>query len=113
GALALFAGMFAAAATASTHGKRIVSVTIMVLLLVVPLTAAAIYRNNELITEGLSYLPLSSPVVMPVRLYTGGVDWWEPLAAVGGMIDAVWIVLAICGSIYSRATGKALNATSR
>lgn len=113
GGLALFAGLFAATASAGTHLRRVIGLTITVLLLVLPLTAAAIFFHNDTVMKWLSYLPLSSPVVMPVRLFTSDLAWWAPLAAVGGMIVAVWIVLAICGSVYKRTTHRALRGTSR
>lgn len=113
GGLALFAGLFAAASAARTHLRRAIWLTVMVLLLVLPLTAAVLYRHNEMVTQWLSYLPLSAPVVMPVRVFTGGLEWWAPLAAVGGMIIAVWIVLAICGAVYKRTTHRSLSGASR
>ncbi|GAB3563634.1 ABC transporter permease [Spelaeicoccus albus] len=113
GGLALFAGLFAAAAAARTHLRRVIWLTVMVLALVLPLIAAVIYQHNDMVMKWLSYLPLSSPVVMPVRIFTGGLEWWAPLAAVGGMIVGVWIVLAVCGSIYKRATHRSLSGASR
>jgi ABC-2 type transport system permease protein len=43
----------------------------------------------------MSYVPFSAPVAMPLRLYLGQAQWWEPLISLAVLVatcaGAIWV----------------------
>lgn len=50
-----------------------------------------------------SYIPPVSAVVMPKRILAGGVEWWEPLLALGLLAVFAAVTVAIGERLYRRA----------
>jgi ABC-2 type transport system permease protein len=60
----------------------------------------------------LSYLPVFSSVIMPMRLVEGSASWWEGLIAAAIALVTVVLVMIWCGRLYRRAvmrTGQAFT----
>jgi ABC-2 type transport system permease protein len=60
----------------------------------------------------LSYLPVFSSVIMPMRLVEGTASWWEGLIAAAIALVTVVLVMIWCGRLYRRAvmrTGQAFT----
>jgi ABC-2 type transport system permease protein len=49
----------------------------------------------------LSYVPFSAPVAMPVRLFFGEAEWWEPLVSLALLVVATAAVMLVASKIYS------------
>ena len=50
-----------------------------------------------------SYVPPVSAVVMPKRILAGGVEWWEPLLALGLLAAFAAVTVAVGERLYRRA----------
>ncbi len=98
----LLAGLYAALAALVSRQEDIGSVTSPVMMLVMlPYIAVIIFNNNPQALAIMSYIPFSAPVGMPMRMYLGTAEWWEPLISVGILIVSIAIVLWIGSRIYS------------
>jgi ABC-2 type transport system permease protein len=48
----------------------------------------------------MSYVPFSSPVSMPIRLFFGEAGWWEPILSIAISFVAFAAVIGIAAKIY-------------
>ena len=48
----------------------------------------------------LSYIPFSAPVAMPVRLFVGEAQWWEPLVSLVILLAACVAAILVAAKIY-------------
>lgn len=55
---------------------------------------------DTLASRLLSYVPVSSPLIMPIRVAAGGVAAWELALAVLLLLGATWWVIALAGRVY-------------
>ncbi|MGK0721727.1 ABC transporter permease [Leucobacter sp. W1478] len=98
----LIATLYAALASLVSRQEDIGSVTSPVMVLVmIPFYLVIFFFDNARVMEILSYVPLSSPVAMPLRLYLGTAEWWEPFAALAVLLATIAVVLWIGSRIYS------------
>lgn len=101
-AFVLLAGLYAALAALVSRQEDIGSVTSPVMMLVMlPYIAVIIFYDNPLVLSIMSYIPFSAPVGMPMRLYLGTAEWWEPIASLGILAVTITVVLWIGARIYS------------
>ncbi len=76
----LLASLFAAAASMVSRQEDIGSTTTPITLLVMaPYFLVVFFFQNPVVLTTLSYVPFSAPVAMPMRLFLGDAQWWEPL----------------------------------
>ncbi len=98
----LIATLYAALASLVSRQEDIGSVTSPVMVLVmIPFYLVIFLFDNARMMAVLSYVPLSAPVAMPLRLYLGTAAWWEPLAALAVLFATIAMVLWIGSRIYS------------
>ncbi|MFD5598821.1 ABC transporter permease [Leucobacter sp. NPDC058333] len=98
----LLAGLYAALAALVSRQEDIGSVTSPVMMLVMlPYVGVIVFYDNPTVLAVMSYLPFSAPVGMPMRLYLGTAEWWEPFASLGILIVSIAIVITIGSRIYS------------
>ncbi|MBL3688142.1 ABC transporter permease [Leucobacter zeae] len=98
----LLAGLYAALASLVSRQEDIGSVTSPVMMLVMlPYVAVIIFNDNPQALAIMSYIPFSAPVGMPMRLYLGTAEWWEPILSLGVLCVSIAIVLWIGARIYS------------
>ena len=71
----------------------------MIGIYVVGLTAV-LPAPDTLASRLLSYVPVSSPLIMPIRVAAGGVAAWELALAVLLLLGATWWVIALAGRVY-------------
>lgn len=101
-AFVLLAGLYAALASLVSRQEDIGSVTSPVMMLVMlPYIAVILFYDNPQALAIMSYIPFSAPVGMPVRLYLGAAEWWEPILSLGILAVTIAIVLWIGARIYS------------
>ena len=48
----------------------------------------------------LSYLPVSSPLIMPIRVAAGGAAAWEVVLSVALLLAATWWTIVLAGRVY-------------
>ena len=59
------------------------------------------FNDNPLVLAIMSYVPFSAPVGMPMRLFLGDAQWWEPLASLALLLVTTVAVIALGSRIYS------------
>ena len=97
----LLAALFAATAATVSRQQDVAAVTSPVTTLVmIPYLAILLFNSNPVILTVMSYLPFSSPVGMPMRIYLGQAQWWEPLVSLAIVIIATVGVIALGARIY-------------
>ena len=67
------------------------------------------FFNDPQILSIMSYVPFSAPVGMPMRLYLGTAQWWEPLLSLGIILVSIIVIVWIGAKIYAGSvlrTGK-------
>ena len=103
----LIAAMFAAAGSMVSRQED-AGVTLMpvMYLTMIPYFLVIFLGENPLVMTILSYVPFSSPVAMPIRLFFDEAAWWEPLAALVLMLAAVVAVVLIGAKIYENSLLK-------
>ena len=98
----LLATMYAALATLVSRQEDVASAVSPVMWLVMlPYFAIIFFNDNPQALAIMSYVPFSAPIGMPMRLYLGTAEWWEPLLSVGVLLVSIAIVLWIGARIYS------------
>lgn len=98
----LLAAMYAAAAALVSRQEDIGSVTSPVMMLVmIPFFLILIFNDNPQALAIMSYIPFSAPNAMPMRLYLGIAEWWEPIVSLGILVVTIAVVIWIGSRIYS------------
>jgi ABC-2 type transport system permease protein len=110
---ALFASLFAAAASLVSRQEDLPSVITPISILLVAgffIAIQAASNPSSTLSTVTSFIPGLSPEVMPVRMAAGEATWWEVLVAVVIMLIAIGLVVRLGGRIYAgallRTSGK-------
>ncbi|POH63528.1 MULTISPECIES: ABC transporter permease [Cryobacterium] len=78
----MIAALFAATASMVSRQEDVGSTTAPVTYLVmIPYFLVIFFNDNPLVMAIMSYVPFSAPVGMPVRIFLGSAEWWEPVLA--------------------------------
>lgn len=97
----LLATLYAALAALVSRQEDVGSVTSPVMFLIMlPYVGIIIFNDNPAALAIMSYIPFSAPVGMPMRMYLGQAQWWEPLLSLGLLAVAIALVLWIGARIY-------------
>lgn len=97
----LLASMYAALAALVSRQEDIGSVTSPVMMLIMlPYVGVILFHDNPQVLAIMSYVPFSAPVGMPMRLYLGTAEWWEPFLSLGILAATIAVVLWIGARIY-------------
>jgi ABC-2 type transport system permease protein len=65
-----------------------------------PFFATIFLSDNAAAMRVLSYVPLSSPVAMPIRLFNGEAAVWEPIVSLLVLALAAVVFLGVGARIY-------------
>lgn len=97
----MLASLFAATGAMVSRQEDIGSTTTPVMMLVmIPYFLVIFFNDNPLIVAIMSYVPFSAPVAMPLRLFLGTAEWWEPLLSLGILAVATIGLIAVGVRIY-------------
>jgi ABC-2 type transport system permease protein len=109
----LWAGVGALAARQEDLGGASTPLQMAVML---PFFAVIFLADNAVAMRILSYVPLSSPVAMPVRLFNGEAAVWEALVSLVLLALTALVMLAIGARVYEgsllRTNGRTSFATA-
>lgn len=94
---ALFAATGAMVSRLEDIGATTTPVTMLVML---PYFLVIFFNDNPVVVTALSYVPFSAPVAMPLRLYLGDAQWWEPLLSLGILVAVTLVVIAVGARVY-------------
>ena len=98
----LLAALYAATAALVSRQEDVGSVTSPVTMLVMlPYFLVIFFNSNPTVMAVMSYVPFSAPVGMPLRLFLGDAQWWEPLLSLAILLVSTVIVIAIGSRMYS------------
>jgi ABC-2 type transport system permease protein len=92
----MLAALFAATAAMVSRAEDIGSVTTPVTMLVmIPYFLIIFFNDDPTVLTIMSYVPFSAPVGMPMRVFLGEAQWWEPFLSLAILLAtaalAVWI----------------------
>lgn len=97
----LVAAMFAATGAMVSRQEDIGSTTGPVTgIVIAPFMLVIFLFDNEFAMRILSFVPFSSPVGMPVRLFMGTAEWWEPLVSLAILTLTTVGAIALGSKIY-------------
>lgn len=97
----LLASLFAAAAALVSRQEDIGSTTMPITMLVMaPYFLVILFNDNPVVMTILSYVPFSAPVAMPVRLFVGEAQWWEPLLSLVVLLVSCVAAILVAAKIY-------------
>ena len=97
----LLASLFAAAGAMVSRQEDIGSTTMPITMLVMAPYFLVIFLNdNPVAMTILSYIPFSAPVAMPVRLFVGEAQWWEPLVSLVILLVSCVVAILVAAKIY-------------
>ncbi len=100
----MYALLYAAAGSMVSRQEDVASVALPVTLMlvagwIIALTVAAPDPGSPA-TSVFSFIPLFSPVIMPVRIAAGLAPFWQVAISVVLVIATIYILVAIAGRIY-------------
>lgn len=101
--MALYAGL---GSLASRQEDLSNTLGLAVIISMIPYFAAFLVQGNEGLLTLLSYVPIASVTLMPMRVYMGVAQWWEPVASFGITILATIGILYLGAFIYKRSVMK-------
>jgi ABC-2 type transport system permease protein len=102
----LVAALFAVCGALVSRQEDLQSVLLPMTLIVVAALVLAITAGqnpNGTLAKVTSFVPVLSTMVMPVRVSTGSVAWWEIVLSVVAMLVAIAATVRVGGRIYSGA----------
>ncbi len=93
----LFAATGAMVSRLEDMGATTTPVTMLVML---PYFLVIFLNDNPLVVAIMSYVPFSAPVAMPLRLFLGTAEWWEPVLSLGILAVTTVALIALGVRIY-------------
>ncbi len=97
----LLASLYAALASLVSRQEDVGSAVSPVMwLIMIPYVAIIGFSTDVKILAIMSYVPFSAPVGMPMRLYLGIAEWWEPIVSLGVLLVSIAIVWWLGARIY-------------
>ncbi len=98
----LLASLYAATASMVSRQEDVGSATAPVMILVMlPYILVIIFNDNPAVLAIMSYIPFSAPVGMPMRLFLGTAEWWEPLASLSILVATTAVIILFGSRIYA------------
>jgi ABC-2 type transport system permease protein len=98
----LLASLFAATASLVSRQEDVNAVTAPVTMLVMlPYFLVIFFNDNSTVLGIMSYVPFSAPVGMPMRLFLGEAQWWEPVASLVLLLATTAATIVLGSRIYS------------
>lgn len=100
----LLAGVWAVAGSLVSRQEDLgSSMGLVVILILGPYFAVSFFADNATVMTVLSYVPFSAAVAMPVRLFAGEAQVWEPLVALGILGGTIVLIVLLASRVYSGA----------
>jgi len=100
----LLAALYAATASLVSRQEDVGSATSPVMVLImIPYLLVIFFNSNPTVLAVMSFIPFSAPVGMPMRIFLGSAQWWEPLVSLVILVGATAAVIALGSRIYGNA----------
>ena len=97
----MLAALFAATSAMVSRAEDVGAVTMPVMMLVmIPYFLVIFFNDNPTVLAIMSYVPFSAPVGMPMRIFLGEAQWWEPFVSLVILLATTAAAVAIGERIY-------------
>jgi ABC-2 type transport system permease protein len=97
----MIAALFAATASMVSRQEDVGATTAPVMYLVmIPYFLVIFFNDNPVVLTIMSYVPFSAPVGMPMRLFLGEAQWWEPILSLAILIATCVAAILVGAKIY-------------
>ncbi|MFJ4159791.1 ABC transporter permease [Microbacterium testaceum] len=97
----LLAALFAAAAAMVSRQEDIgATTTPITMLIMAPYFLVVFFNDNPVVLTIMSYVPFSAPVGMPLRMYLGDAQWWEPVLSLLVLLASCVLAIGVAARIY-------------
>ncbi len=97
----LLAALFAAAAAMVSRQEDIgATTTPITMLIMAPYFLVIFFNDNPVVLTVMSYVPFSAPVGMPLRMYLGDAQWWEPVLSLLILLASCVAAIGLASRIY-------------
>ena len=107
----LLASMWAVAGALVSRQEDLGSSSSLVTLLVIlPYLGVTFFQENDTVLTVMSYVPFSSAVAMPVRMFAGDPQLWEPILSLGILAGTLVVAILVATRLY---TGSLLQTGAR
>ncbi|KAA3640626.1 MAG: ABC transporter permease [Armatimonadetes bacterium] len=108
----MFSFIYAAAGATVSRLEDLQSVAFVPMLLLMPAYLVVSFSLGEVNawTRVASFVPLWTPIVMPVRIAQGDAAWWEVALSIVLILAFLWLVVRVAARIYR---GAALHTGGR
>jgi ABC-2 type transport system permease protein len=98
----LLAAIWAVAGSVVSRQEDLGSSMGLVMILVLgPYFLVSFFADDQAVMTVLSYVPFSAAVAMPVRMFAGEAQLWEPLVSLGVLLGAVALIVVVASRLYS------------
>ena len=98
----MLAALYSATAALVSRQEDLASALSPVTMLVmVPYFLVIFFNDNEFVLGIMSYIPFSAPVGMPMRVYLGVAQWWEPLLSLAILLASTAVVIVVGSRVYA------------
>ena len=98
----LLAALFAATAALVSRQEDMGSVSTPIMMLVmIPYFLVIFFNDNAFVLAIMSYVPFSAPVGMPMRVFLGTAEWWEPFLSLVVLLASTAFFIAVGSRIYA------------
>lgn len=103
----MVAALYAAAASMVSRTEDLPSTSTPIMMLIfLPYMGVIIFSSNETVMAVLSYIPFSAAVAVPMRVFLGTIEWWEPLVSLFILIVTTLLALLLATRIFERSILK-------
>ena len=97
----LIATLFAATGAMVSRQEDISqSIAPIMYVVMIPYFLVILFNDNPIVMTVMSYVPFSSPVSMPIRLFFNEAAWWEPVLSIAISVVAFFAVIGVAAKIY-------------
>ncbi|WP_436527035.1 ABC transporter permease [Actinoplanes sp. HUAS TT8] len=98
----MLAALWAGVGALASRQEELTSTTVPVQMLVlIPFFLAISVPHDGVLMKVLSYIPFSSPIAMPIRLFDGEAAGWEPAVALILLAGTAVALLGVGARVYS------------
>ncbi|GAA4591838.1 ABC-2 type transport system permease protein [Actinoplanes octamycinicus] len=98
----MLAALWAGVGALASRQEELASTTVPVQMLVlIPFFLAVSVPKDGVLMQVLSFVPFSSPLAMPIRLFHGDVPLWQPLLSLLLLAATAVALLAVGARVYS------------
>jgi ABC-2 type transport system permease protein len=75
----------------------------VMMLVMIPYFLIIFAADDPTVLGIMSYVPFSAPIGMPMRIFLGTAEWWEPVVSLLVVIVSAALVVVIGARVYSNA----------